>query len=908
MYLRHIPIRWRLLLLMIGIFVCPMLWQPAVCSAATENPVDFVSEIEPIFHTKCYQCHGPDTQMVGLRLDKKVDALKGGYSGAVIVAGDSAQSKLIERVSSNKEGFKMPPADTLTPAEIARLKAWIDQGASWPESTRTPVTSQKPSLAERKAHWSFQPVHRPEPPTVKQGSWVQNPIDSFVLHKLESEGITPSPEADKTTLIRRVTFDLIGLPPSMEEVTAFLSDSSPDAYEKVVNRLLNSPHYGERWARQWLDLARYADSDGFEKDLPRPYAWRWREYVIEALNRDMPFDQFTIEQIAGDLLPKSAVDPKVATGFHRNGLKNREAGVKREEARFEELVDRTNTIGTVWLGMTVGCAQCHDHKYDPFTQKDFYQLYAFMNQTQDQTIDAPLPGELGPFLQHQPEYRKKRAELLAELDVPVLEAQWEANLRQAMDSPGKNLAWDYQVTGIRAMVDSVDLILRRDPDKRTTKENDGLTDYFVKSPGPDIEKDKAQREKFKELQKKLEDLDRSYPALSQAFVISQNPEPVKTFIAIRGDYRRAGIEVQPEIPAIFPAPPRTSAQPRLQFAQWIVSRENPLTGRVTMNRMWQEFFGRGIVRTSDDFGLQGEKPTHPELLDWLAVEFMDRDWSLKQMNKLIVMSATYRQSSHDRPDLREKDPANTLLARQNRLRLSAEGIRDAALFASGLLYPAVGGPSIRPPQPESVTKLTYGNAKWEETTGKDRYRRGLYIHFQRTSPYPQLANFDEPNANNAASQRRRSNTPLQALNLLNDPVFTEAAQSLAMRALQEAPSDWNGRLDTVYEFCLNRKPNSIERDRLARFYWDQRRLFETTPDAIKILAPNPIAGSDPVDVAAWVGLGRVVMNLDEFITRGSMSMDFRHFKQLNHEEISCNGVPGESGSWLWLQFIDRRRP
>ena len=524
-----------------------------------------------------------------------------------------------------------------------------------------------------------------------------------------------------------------------------------------------------------LTLARYADSDGFEKDLPRPYAWRWRQYVIDAFNRDMPFDQFTVEQIAGDLLPNATLEQNVATGFNRNGLKNREGGVKREEARFEEVVDRTNTIGTVWLGLTVGCAQCHDHKYDPLTQKDFYQMYAFMNQTQDVTIDAPVAGELGPFLQSQPEYRKKRNELLAELKAPELQVQWEEKLRQAMDTPGKNLDWDFQVTAIRAMIDDVDSILRRRSSERSQKENDSLTDYFVQSPGPETDKDKPLREKFKDLQKKLQDLEKTTPSLSQASVVLQNPESTKTFIAVRGDYRRAGIEVQPEIPAVFPVPPKFHSTASFEIGAWLVARENPLTARVAVNRMWQEFFGRGLVRTSNDFGLQGDKPTHPELLDWLASEFMDRGWSVKQMHKLIVTSATYRQSSHDRPELKEKDPANTLLARQNRLRLSAEGIRDAALSASGLLYPTVGGASIRPPQPESVTKLTYGNSKWEETQGKERYRRGLYIHFQRTSPYPQLVNFDEPNANNASTERRRSNTPLQALNLLNDPVFTEAA-------------------------------------------------------------------------------------------------------------------------------------
>jgi len=854
-------------------YFCFFLAAGALAAAEEKLPppmrskVDFARDVEPILHTRCYECHGPAMQMNGLRLDQKESALKGGYSGTAIVAGRSASSPLVLRVASSKDGFKMPPAGpALTAKEIGTLRAWIDQGAAWPDSPAAAI-GPKLSQAERLTHWSFQPVQRPREPAVRQRSWVRNPIDGFVLAKLESEGLTPSVEAGKAALLRRLSLDLVGLPPSPREVAAFLMDNSPDAYERQVDRLLASPHFGEKWARQWLDLARYADSDGYEKDLPRRYSWRWRHWVIDALNSDMPFDEFTLEQMAGDLLPGATGEQKTATGFHCNGLKNREAGVKRDEARFEELVDRTTTLGTAWLGLTVGCAQCHDHKYDPITQKDFYQLLAFFNSTEDTVIDAPLPGELGPHLQSQPGFYAKRNELLTKYRVPELQPQWEAHMLQAMAAPGKNLDWDFQVTAIRAMLDGAEPMLRKTEKVRTQREQDQVVDYFVRNPGPEIAKDKETSEKLKELARQLQDLEKSFPSVSQSYVLAQSPQSVKTCVAVRGDYRRPGVEVEATAPGFLPPLVQSDKPSRIRLAEWLTSRENPLTARVVVNRMWQEFFGRGLVRTAEDFGTQGEKPTHPDLLNWLAAEFMESGWRIKRMHKLIVLSATYRQASNSRPDLKERDPANVLLARQNRVRLSAELVRDAALQASGLLYPAVGGKSVRPPQPESVSKLTYGSSKWEENPGRDRYRRGLYIHYQRTSPYPQLINFDAPDANVSAAQRRRSNTPLQALNLLNDPVFVEAAQTLAVRVLLESPPGWNERLDSFFESCLSRKPSRSERDRLAIYYEAQKKLAERDAEAVQHLAPNVPAGLLPSEVVAWTGLSRVLMNLDEFITR-----------------------------------------
>jgi hypothetical protein len=436
-----------------------------------------------------------------------------------------------------------------------------------------------------------------------------------------------------------------------------------------------------------------------------------------------------------------------------------------------------------------------------------------------------------------------------------------------MDTPGKNLDWDFQVTAIRAMLDGAEKLLRKDEKRRTQREQDQLVNYFVRNTGPEIAKDKETAEKFKDLVKQLQELDKSFPSVSQSYVLTESVEPVKTFVAVRGDYRRPGVEVQATAPQFLPSLSEGPKPGRVRLAEWLVSRQNPLTARVTVNRMWQEFFGRGLVRTSEDFGIQGEKPTHPALLDWLAAEFMEGGWRVKRMHKLIVMSATYRQASSARPDLKERDPGNTLLARQNRLRLSAELVRDSALQASGLLYPAIGGESVRPPQPESVSKLTYGSSKWEDSQGRERYRRGLYIHFQRTSPYPQMVNFDAPDANVSAAQRRRSNTPLQALNLLNDPVFFEAAQTLAVRILQESAPGWNERLDTAFQLCLSRKPSRSERDRLAHYYEEQKKLNENDAEALKQLAPNPLPGVQAAEVATWTGLSRVLMNLDEFITR-----------------------------------------
>ena len=835
--------------------------------------VEFSRDVQPLLEQKCHVCHGATQQMNGLRLDRPDAALKGGYSGPAILPGDSAKSRLIHFVAGAVEDKVMPPVgEKLSAAEIGILRAWIDQGADWPaEQTHEDLNLDK------KKHWAFQPIRQPPEPDVRNFSWARNPIDSFVLARLEAKRIEPSPEADKTTLVRRLYLDLIGLPPSAEEVAAFVSDKSPEAYEELVEHLLASRHYGEKWARPWLDLARYADTDGYSIDWSRPHAWRWRHWVIQALNRDMPFDQFTTEQIAGDLLPNASVDQHVATGFHRNTLWSTEGGVNPDELRNDAVADRANTVGMVWLGLTVGCARCHDHKYDPITQKEYYQLFAFFNTTHDVRIDAPLPGEAGPYARVRPEYERKREELLRNHCVAELQQEWEEMLLYALANPGKGkgLEADLIVTVIGVVLEPGIRIIKTPPAQRTKREREALTNYFIWRLGgevpmaPNLFTDERLCEcGFQELPDKLKELDAILPPLAQARTIAEAAEPKATHIHIRGDFRRKGVQVEPGTPALLPALKANGKQTRLDLARWLTHPVNPLTARVTVNRMWQEYFGRGLVRTSEDFGTQGEKPSHPKLLDWLASEFISHGWSMKQMHKLIVTSATYRQASMARPELAEIDPGNALLARQSRIRLPAELIRDSALEAAGLLTKTVGGRSIRPLQPEGVPEPRADDPEgWEDSQGPDRYRRGLYIKFRRKAPYPMLANFDAPDSYAACSRRGRSNTPLQALNLLNDPVFMDAARGLASRILSEEENTWADRLERAFMMALARKPTKQEADDFADIFKEQVSVLEGDPESTAKLFPEAPKGTDAVDAAAWVGVSRILLNLDEFITR-----------------------------------------
>ena len=823
--------------------------------------VDFSRDIQPLLKKRCILCHGPQQQMNGLRLDQKDAAMKGGASGRAIEAGDSAHSRLI-RLVSGADGKVMPPAGPrLSAAEIGLLRAWIDQGAVWPVLQ----ASAQPQLT---SHWAFQGIRPPSLPAVRNRAWLRNSVDNFILARLESEGITPSPEASKATLIRRVTLDLTGLLPTPLEIQDFLADNRPDAYGRLVDRLLASPHYGEKWARYWLDLARYADSDGYEKDRSRPWAWRYRQWVIEALNRDLPFDDFTIQQLAGDLLPNRNIQNLIATGFNRNTLTNREGGTDPEQFRDEQVLDRAATLGTVWLGLTVGCAQCHNHKYDPISQKEFYQLTAFFNTQEEANIPAPLPGELGPYLAARPDYERQRQAIFDDYNISGNQADWEEKLRYAALHPGEHEDWDFAYGEFTHTVDNARKVLFLDSAKRSELQQLAMTDTFLGSCGNALPKPHCEELKVREARSKLIELGAKAPQISYAPVFRENDTPPKTYIHIKGDWRDRGPEVEPNTPAVLPPLPAGEKPTRLLLARWLVSPVNPLTPRVAVNRIWQELFGRGIVHTSEDFGTQGDRPSHPELLDWLASEFMSRGWSMKRMVQLIVTSSAYRQSSNARPEIAARDPENALLARQSRLRLPAELIRDEALYAAGLLDLRIGGRSVKPAQPKGVAELSYANSvKWEESSGPDRYRRGLYIHFQRTTPYPQLMNFDAPNANLSCTRRERTDTPLQALNLMNDPVFFEAAQGLAFRIVRESSPAFRDRLSYAYEVTLGRQPSVREAERMGQYLDETLSTLRQNPQTVSALFGSHIEGAPQTETAAWVELSRVLLNLDEFITR-----------------------------------------
>ena len=847
--------------------------------AAVATQVDFRRDIEPIFQVSCISCHGGEQQLGGLRLDNQTAALKGGNSGLVIRPGNSAESRMIRLVAGAGEILMPMTGERLTEQQVGLLRAWIDQGARWPQLQGSEEnTGVKGSVQERQVgaaktlknrHWSFLPILTPPVPRVRNEAWIRNPIDAFILLRLGQEGISPSPVADRATLMRRVSLDLIGLPPSLEQQNDFERDNRTDAYQHLLDRLLESPHFGEKWALHWLDLARYADSDGYEKDNPRPHAWRYREWVVKAFNQNQPFDQFTIEQIAGDLIPRATVEQKVATGFHRNTLTNREGGIDLEEFRMESVVDRTVTVGNAWLGLTIGCARCHDHKYDPITQKDFYRLLAFFNTSQELNIEAPPPGEMGSYLRRRPEYEKKRSELVEEYGVLPLQEEWETKVREAGANPGVNVAYDLAWDVVGKMLDHGHDIIQRDRSQRTYKENEALTDRFIvwyKGVTPEKYYEEL---KFKELDEKIQGLHEEYPGLTEAQTIVEQPGSRETHILIRGGFRQRGIMVLPGIPPILPPiPDLPLTRTRLTLARWLLSEENPLMARVTVNRFWQELFGQGLVRTSGDFGTRGEQPSHPQLLDWLASEFM-KDWDVKRLLKLMVNSATYRQSSRLRRDLMEHDPDNRLLARGSRFRLPSELIRDSALFVSGLLSTRIGGRSVRPPLPEAVAKLGFASfVKWETDEGANRYRRGLYTFFQRSVPYPQLMAFDMPDRLSTCLRRERSTTPIQALTLLNDPVFFEAAQALAVRLIREVPQGGEERLDCAFRLCLARHPNPAEKESLMRFYQQQKEMLEEAPESMtELFEATGIEGVQRADAAAWVGVSRVLLNLDEFINR-----------------------------------------
>jgi hypothetical protein len=814
----------------------------ATLPRAATRSVDFARDVRPILAASCFSCHGPQKQRGGLRLDDGAAALKGGDGGPVLKPGDAAGSRLLLAVAGLDPDLKMPPENKtpLNVEQIGVLRAWIEQGAKWTGPAGAVV-------AAKSTHWAFQPIRRPPLPRVVNKGWVKNEIDAFVLARLEKEKFAPAPEADRATLLRRLCLDLLGLPPAPEELDAFLTDTRPDAYERLVDRLLASPHYGERWGRHWLDLARYADSDGYEKDNPRPHAWRYRDWVISALNRDLPFDQFTIEQLAGDLLPGATVEQMTATGFHRQTLTNTEGGADQEQFRVEACVDRVNTTAKVFLGITLNCCQCHDHKYDPFAQREYYQFLAFFNSDNEVNVPVSLPGHEAEDARRQAEYTTKLAGLKAAIksyrgkELATIQRQWETELK---------------LPELRSVPAKVRDVLLVEPDKRSAAQQKDLADYYAT-----IDR------KLRSLAYELTAFQKAAPQLPLAMTLALGPGR-KTQVMIRGDFLRPGVAVEPATPAVLGSFPPAAKPTRLDLARWIVSPANPLTARVTVNWVWQKYFGRGLVPTLEDFGTKGDPPSHPELLDWLASDFHTRNWSLKALHRLIVTSATYRQASKARPELAARDPLNVLLARQARVRLEAEVVRDVALASSGLLVRTVGGPSVRPPQPAGVSELTYGGGlKWAESKGPDRFRRGLYTWFQRTSPYPMLMTFDAPDANLCCVRRDRSNTPLQALTLMNDTAFVECAQELGRRLVQFPAEGPSARVRHGFRLCVGRDPTAVELERLTRLWEELRSLCQANPMEAAKLAGTVPSGANPADAAAWAALGRALLNLDEVVTR-----------------------------------------
>jgi hypothetical protein len=1009
--------------------------------------IEFNRDVRPILSDKCYSCHGADAvaKKIPLRLDSE-SAAKADLGGRhAIVEGDPVASRMIQRITATNKANRMPPSYSglkLTDGEIAILRDWVAQGAKW----------QK--------HWAFIPPVRPDLPALKNASWVRNPLDAFVLARLEREGLSPSPEAGRETLLRRVSLDLTGLPPSIPEMDAFLSDKSPQAYEKAVDRLLSSPRYGERMAARWLDAARYADSNGYQFDGDR-VMWRWRDWVIDAFNRNEPFDQFTLEQLAGDLLPNATVQQKIATGFNRNHRANAEDGIIPEEYAVEYVVDRVETTSTVFLGATLGCARCHNHKYDPFTQKEFYQVFAYFNNVPEQGR-AMKYGNSPPLV---PAPTRDQQAALSQLErqivdagksIPRKETKWEPAAERVYWTPSTGLnaafplesaaeakisggavtfepgrignaatfdgkayldagevadfdiedrfsisAWIYsdsapQGAVVSKMVDnpkgkgygvylnqgkvnvhltsvwaddairleteeslaakrwhhllvtysgsrmaegvhvymdgklaankvemdslfrpfnnagkrfrnpfrigggegpdgcfhgriddvriyarvlsepeiaalalgeSIDSIAAKPEAQRSEIENQQLRWYYLENAAPPDVREAWKR--LTALRQEKEKLERGFPTV---MVMAERPVRKDTFVLARGAYDKPGEKVEPGVPAVLPPLPKGAPNNRLGFARWVIDPGNPLLARVTMNRFWQMYFGTGIVKTTEDFGVQGEWPSHPELLDWLATEFIRSGWDVKQMQKLIVTSATYRQSSKMSPDLQQRDPENRLLAHGPRYRLPAEMVRDQALFVSGLLSEKLGGPSVKPYQPAGLWKdLVMQNVDYVQSKGDDLHRRSLYTFWKRTIAPPMMANFDSALRESCVVRENRTNTPLQALNLMNDVSFLESARFIGQRMLKEGGAAPDARLRYGFRLVTGRTPSAAEEQVLHDSLQYHLDYFSDKKNDVKAFLhqgeAQPDSSLDARELAAYTSIGSLLLNLDEAVTK-----------------------------------------
>ena len=774
--------------------------------AQAADLVDFARDIQPIFEARCNSCHGSDEQEGNLRLDARAIVFHGGVSGPAVVKGDAKKSLLYERIIGDAEGDRMPVDDEpLSAKQIELIRRWIDEGARWPDGVGF-------DLKPPKKHWAYVKPSRAELPTVSHPAWAKQAIDYFVLDRLDTEKLAPSSRAEKARLLRRVYLDLVGLPPSLDEVQEFLVDESPDAFERVVDRLLASPMYGTKWARAWLDLARYADSNGYQADQYRN-VWPYRDWVINAMNADMPFDQFTIEQLAGDLLPNATVDQKIATGFHRLTTCNVEAGVDPEENRTNQIIDRVNTTGTVWLGTSIECMQCHEHKYDPFSQKEYYQLFAFFNNTPLEvegngvTYNFTGPKMDLPLSAEQQAKREKLQTQIADLNKQLNNTIDARKIDQAK--------WEKQVAAAQKQLDAV---------KPTT-----------------------------------------------TLVMIEQNKPRMTTVFKRGDFLNKGQHVKPNTPRVLHASTDEMAPNRLGFARWLMDTDNPLVGRVTINRWWAEMFGKGIVSTIEDFGTQGEAPTHPRVLDYLARQFADNGWSMKRVHHTIVTSAMYQQSSNLSDELRTRDPNNNLYARGPRFRLSAEIIRDNALAISGLFSPTMSGPPIYPPQPDGLWRHVGRNApKYMTSTGNNRFRRGIYVVWQRSAPYPSFTNFDAPDRASCVVNRPRTNTATQALTLLNDPACIEMAGNFAARmAADQSNLTIREKVQYGFRMAVSRAPNASEVEHLEEVYMREHERFRTSLNSAKqLLGTLSRPKIDASEHAAWLFIANILLNLDESITKG----------------------------------------
>jgi len=802
----------------VGLRLSLIAWSSlSAAPAISDDSLSFTRDIKGLLSNRCIRCHGPDAEARhgggenGLRLDTFAGAIEdlGGY--AAIVPGEANKSELIIRVSEEDVDLVMPPPEAgepLSDKEVSLLQRWINDGA------------------EYEPHWSYTRISRPAIPTVSDSSWPRNQIDRFILAKLEAEGLEPSQEADRMTLARRLALDLTGLPVSPEQVDQFVADVSTDAFEKFVDALLSHPGYGEHMARSWLDLARYADSAGYADDPPRTI-WPYRDWVINAFDTSMPFDEFTVQQLAGDLLPDTTPDNKIATAFHRNTLTNNEGGTIDEEFRSVAVVDRVNTTLSTWMGTTIACAQCHDHKYDPLSQQEFFGLYAIFNNTADAD-------------------RKDEA--------PLVSIPWES-----LDAKRRPLEKE-----LAAILKAVPEMKKSTPKKQVQPHGEP----------PEL----------RPLRKHVDTLRRRIAAVKAVTVPVmeelQDDKRRVTKLQYRGNWQDLGPVIEEHVPAVFPQPERTDGESvsRLKLAEWLVDRDNPLTARVLVNRLWEQIFGIGIVSTSEEFGSQGELPSHPELLDWLACELIDSGWDIQSIQRLIVTSATYRQSSKSTPKLLEYDPENRLLACGPRVRLSAEVIRDQALAAAGLLSSKKGGPSVHPPQPDLGLKAAFGaGIDWKTSTGEDRYRRAIYTTWRRSNPYPSMATFDAPNREVCTIRRPRTNTPLQALVTLNDPVFVEAAQALARRIVCESGPDSAEQATRGFRLVLTRAPQPNEVKRLVKLYEETRSHFLNDSSASLAMATKPrgplpetvlkhfngATNEAHASLAAWTVVGNVILNLDE---------------------------------------------